>query len=146
MKFRLLAGRHQDDSGTYERGAVFESKADLVARFNAPGAAKFERVDDETAVSFPPRNPHLEPAPAPISASSAPGGQVSTGEQVTVGTSQGNITGPKSVLDPSPASSHTRAELEKLTYPELRKLAEDEEVDLKGTTDKAKIVTLILGS
>lgn len=83
----------------------------------------------------------------------APGGQVSTGFQASVG---GGRSGPmppeqaeKALAAQGEAtpktSSYTRGELEDMHVQDLRELAESDEVDLKGATRKDEIIKRILG-
>ena len=51
MKFRVLRGVHQEDSGTYTKNQVVDSNTNLVQRFNVRGFPKFEKVPDNTPVS-----------------------------------------------------------------------------------------------
>lgn len=68
MKFRVISGTHcqgeRDKAGklvVYKRGEIFESQTDLVKRFNSTNSNKFERMPDETKVTF--KNIATKPAP-----------------------------------------------------------------------------------
>lgn len=65
-KFKILNGRHSEGthknsegkvvSTIYQRGDIVDSKSDLVAKFNSPGAEKFELVHEATTANTPDAN------------------------------------------------------------------------------------------
>jgi hypothetical protein len=97
-RFRLIHGKHQekaavldaqgkprlDDNGNpmreprlYSAGDTFDSESDLVAKFNSPGAIKFELVGSPPEASVP---------AVPAYTTKFPAGQVSGGFQESSGT------------------------------------------------------------
>jgi hypothetical protein len=179
-RFRLIHGKHQekaavldaqgkprlDDNGNpmreprlYSAGDTFDSESDLVAKFNSPGAIKFELVGSPPEASVP---------AVPAYTTKFPAGQVSGGFQESSGTGAtpvGAGTGPAAqsaqaarsgAPAPPPGSPPkgppvagetlaARAEregrpLDDMTLEELREYAADNEVDLKGHTLKADVL------
>jgi hypothetical protein len=127
-RYRLLAGKHaqkEENPETkhkevkiYKRGDVFESKHDLL-KFNAgPGAMKFEKVEES---ENQPRRARTEspPPPPPHTVVETPAGKAPRNQQEFV------------------------AALEKMNEKDLRALAAEEEIDLKGAKTKDDIVKAI---
>jgi len=59
MRFRVKAGKHQQDQQTYKKGDVVDSDHDLIAAF----PSKFERVEDDAGGSA---GPGLERTPVGV--------------------------------------------------------------------------------
>ncbi len=126
-RYRLLAGKHaqkeenpqtgQKENKIYKRGDVFESKHDLL-KFNAgPGAMKFEKVED------------TQPAKA-------------------AGTTRPPATPSREAVhgtpEPPPRNMNEfLAALDKMSEKDLRALAAEEEIDLKGAKTKDDILKAI---
>lgn len=126
-KYRLLAGKHsqkeenpetkQKEVKIYKRGDVFESKHDLL-KFNAgPGAMKFEKVE--------------EPPPRAASRAAAPPPEPPPPPEA------------KTIQPPPRNQQEYHAALDKMTEKDLRALAAEEEIDLKGAKTKEDIVKAI---
>lgn len=129
-RYRLLAGKHaqkeenpetkQKEVKIYKRGDVFESKHDLL-KFNAgPGAMKFEKVDDQ---ENQPRRARTESA-----------SQTQQQHHTSVETPAGK---------PPRNQQEFVTALEKMNEKDLRSLAAEEEIDLKGAKTKDDIVKAI---
>lgn len=127
-KFRLLVGKHsQKEDGvlvTYKPNDVFECTTDLVERFNTPSSRKFEYVEDDPRTS-PGRvaYPHLE-----------------------------KEKGPERAERPAPAPSAPVApkappfggkNLDAMSPEQLKALAAEEEIDLRGATKKEDMLKIL---
>lgn len=174
MRFVVLQGKHsqkeeqldadgnprKDKDGnvirapvTYARGSIVESNIDLAARFNAgPNSQKFQKLDDEDPRGKRGRRKsrdedESEPeyAPNPEQAAAvAPGGQVSSGKQATVGgPGVGQISGPLQTADALRKQAEELPDLDHMTVEQLREYAEDEEIDLKGLHRKDEMVKAV---
>jgi len=135
MKFRVLKGCHSeghhadksaciyyaDGSGD---GCIVDSASDL-SKLNHPGAVKFERVFDETAEESIRRqvaNSTGQKSPA------IPNQDTPVAQAAREGFSHGDTT---------------TQTLETMTLPELKKMAEEEEIDLGTATRKDQIIQII---
>jgi hypothetical protein len=137
----------------YVKGDIITTDKDLAALF---GADKFQLLSGTEGEVFP-------------SQAKFPGGQVSSGFQVSEGapgdtkppeiraesaedalrlaTHQPKHEAAKPEAKPAPAKpKHTSADLHNKTVAELRELAEDEEIDLKHAKTKDELVKAILES
>jgi hypothetical protein len=156
--FQLLEGCHvQDDpSGKvnpttgmpfdrmYRKGEIFESQTDLVARFNSPGSAKFQRVLHNGAFATPEQ------------AAAAGFSSVSTTDQ----TQQVNPFAQRP--DETPAQFKARmqefqkqaqaavdavtppdATLASMSVAELQATCKEEGIDFKNSSDKKELVKML---
>lgn len=150
-KYRLRAGKHTqkepvrdsegnpvvDDKGrvvmglaTYGRGDIFWSNHNLL-KFNARDGLKFELVEDQPRVQPQStqalnRPPVLTKDPSISSVSLAPASPGTARSPVEV-----------SVTDPY------LSELTSMTDDQLKQLAADEEVDVRGVTDRGQLLKIL---
>jgi len=114
MKFKLMAGMHEGDSGRHRKGDVFESSIDLAKRFNQPGSQKFMRLPDD--------------APTVAIESKASGSVALAEEPVEV------------IPDPNESNNgFSRSELESLTLSDVKEIAKDLGLDLTGVKQSSKV-------
>jgi hypothetical protein len=146
-RFKLLVGQHIETNldgreVTYKAGAEFDSVTDL-DMMNAPGCPpKFQRLlehypvpQSHTHPSNPPRN---APVPGPKAQSSSRAPKARAGAPH----SQGAIP-VVPVAGSPPSVSGTNDGLDTLTVSELQKVAQEEEIELKGANSKEEILAAI---
>jgi len=120
--FRVVRGLHiegRDENGkpiVYRKGDVVDSASDLT-KFNSPNSTKFERVQEQEIDALQrDKNSPVHQAALEGAAELAP-----------------DIAGLRDTLG-------------EMTIAELRKLAEDEEIELSSTMNKTEIITAIRGA
>lgn len=133
-RFRLNTGKHQqkeDKTGKsrlYRQGEIIETEADLSKLNTGGGTPKFERLEDRSE-----RRRYEEPTPAtttptvvppsPASSPSLPQGTPSKATQSEAG--------------------YTESELAGMTVNELKELAAEDEIDVKGAQTKAELIKVL---
>lgn len=167
MKFRLLTGRHVHKGRMFQPGEIVESNADLV---KLHGREHFAKVSGEPDANYE------APVPLGPTSSEAPGGQVSSGHQMTTGAPDGvtQVSGaedrlrpdglhPETVVDkPDEGKSKAShpvaktatttapkalpANLDHMTQAQLKEFANEEEIDLEGATNRADMIKAIRAS
>lgn len=146
------------ENRTYTKGDVVENDADLVARFGAGKFAYADAADSSSRIAeleaevarlraqaqvvptargpalMTPGEPTAQQGPA-----KAPGGQVSTGVQGDVGAANAQLGAQQG----QGQDDFSAESLEEWTVADLRDLAAEEEIDLRGATRKDEIIATI---
>jgi hypothetical protein len=183
--YQVLRGRHAEGGVMYGRGCpagdIVDSKSDLLKLNNAPGTPRFRKLDDDSGADFTTelrraeqrvtdlKKKQAEATEAattpevPLNQGAAPGGQVSSGKQQTMGLPGGGQTsGPlvdKEALTktreeqdkarvqtqaaPTVGRNAPPANLDRMSFKELEQYAADEEIDLKGAKSKEDALRVI---
>ena len=147
-KFKLLAGKHEDERGNkYVVGDVVESKVDLVNYF---GAEKFVQVDDRVISKFQrPQTKEEELLQKQIDDLQAKlhlsrqqdGNQTTVPAQPQTSTNGENSPPPKGIKPKNP--NDVTLNFEAMNPKELNAFAEEREIDLKGETRKNEIIKIL---
>jgi len=143
-----LTGRPQTRNVTYRRGQTFTSRHDLVTRFNRPNAVKFELIEEVKLT--PAVEDYLRGAPPEVQELlRAAGLRVQANQQLrsqsttTAGADpvdKGAMRTPPAQPRMPPAIDYP---LDDLTEDQLRKVAADEEVDIRGLTGKEALAAAL---
>lgn len=148
MRFRLMAGTYIDPKGDKHaandpKTCIIESDVDLVRKFGAKfammeGGGKNQQVWNEDKETF-----------AEFAARMAKQGKVPSASPAPVATAPAVSEEPKAAADAQPRSpkdEEFERTLNEMTLDQLRKHAEDEEIDLKGAKHKADVLKAILAA
>ena len=164
-KFKILRGKHVEFGVIYSQGQIVDSKKDLCT-LNSPGFTdKFERVSTKEAVGGTPLPNQPRPVASPLAdrpVTMAPGGQVASGfqgeesggikpanlkrsEDLPPGTPGAQPPGPSSTTPATTFKSQKDYHdfLDKCSDVELKKFAEEEEIDLKGASTRGSILKVL---
>ncbi len=134
-RFTVLDSAHVDDKGkTYRRGETLESPHDLDRMFNKPGyPPKFQRDHEHEKVEAS--------MPAAGTFVFNPSAESFEQFQERVKAAQKPNTSPSAPTSPPPPQPPRN--LEAMSEQDLRKLAEAEEIDLKGAKGKQEMIKVL---
>lgn len=149
--FKLLVGKHvADDMDGVERrykpGDIIETESNLIELFNSPGCRKFEEVEapkqrmgEKTNLPRPGKLPE-KPDKAPVNPLMQ--GE-DTPEKASKQTTEKSDLEKPNATKPAAAVAANQAKLESLTEQELRAIAAEEEIDLKGVRGREAVLKAV---
>lgn len=158
MKFRVLQGLHTDTDPnaspskpgfprkdrTYGPGEIISTTQDLIARYNAPGSIKFERVDEYAVdANFNPlhRRPNESPEQYRVRMQELADAALKSAMDITSSvTPEGDGEGDEGAKSLSASPEEV---FDSMTREQLIKHAQEEEIDLGGAKSKADILKLV---
>lgn len=164
MKFRLNVGRHRETDKSkprkeivvdgkkqfeewpireYGPGDIIESNLNLVKRHNSPGVLKFERVLDEVPASLGTlvsvgATPFAQDVDETFDAAPPTAGVLPTYAAAQATQQQPQEAAGNVAVAPRPSDT-----LSTMSVKELQKMAQEEEIDLKGSNKKEEIIAII---
>jgi hypothetical protein len=137
----------------YNKGSVIETDTPLDKKFNQPGFEKFRRLDDQgNAINYDPndlwsRKP--DESPQEFAERVAHQARQTQGlAESSVGASGGNspLTPSQANIATAMSSSDYRRTLEAMDVKELRKVAEEEEINLPKNANKDEAIRAIMAA